>query len=123
MRILIFGCACILFLASCISSKKCIEGKDLIGNYKSISEPDLHSVEIKSDGRFIHTYKDTDTTLINNGVWSFNQKKCSIMLSNWKSYGKYKENDCLKGCSYTVDVKQETLVFNFDLEEMNFKKE
>lgn len=96
--------------------------KEISGIYYSGEKDASHYVELKTNGEFLHFYKKGELELQNIGKWHFNREKCEVLFSRWKSYGDYQDKNCINGCSAFVKVKNETLLFSFDLKEMNFEK-
>ncbi len=113
----------ILGLSMCTLSKECLNTKKVIGKYFNTSElGSTHYVELKSSGEFYHFYQNKDLILENIGSWKLEEKNCEIFFSLWKSFGEYQDKNCANGCSANVRLKNNALLFSYDLDEMNFTK-
>lgn len=108
---------------ACNFKKVCSANERIVGRYINDSESDAdHYLELKTDSTFYHSYLRDSVKLENIGVWSFDVKRCQVVLSYWKSFGKYSDENCLSGCSASVLFRENELIFSYDLDEMNFKK-
>ncbi|MGN6568379.1 MAG: hypothetical protein ACTHJ0_10525 [Flavipsychrobacter sp.] len=99
---------------------------NIVGKYINDYEKGaVHYVELYPDSTFLHYYKSSSGEFKNKGKWTAwtDENTTKISLNEWKSFGEFKEDDCVNGCLRQVTLKNEKLVFNIDLpDEMNFRK-
>lgn len=123
MKHLLFALSITILFAQCSSTMK----KDnIVGKYINDYEKGATQyVELFPDSTFLHYYKGNFGELINKGKWTVwvDENVTKISFNEWKSFGEFKEDDCVKGCLRQVILKNEKLIFNVDLpDEMDFRK-
>src|SRR5687768_17210730 len=102
----IFLILILLNFSKCTLNRECLSTETIIGKYVNNIEPEsTHYVEIKSSGEFYHFYQKGNLIQENKGSWSFSKKSCEISFSIWKSFGEYKDKNCINGCSANVKIK------------------
>lgn len=77
---------------SCLDLSKC--SNNVVGKYKCNNLPEAANIlELKYDGKFVHTFSFKKESFIDSGNWEFDKKNsCIIEFSNWKNYNEFGES-------------------------------